>query len=117
MTTKATQQKATDQFEGLFVEPARAYGSLALEYTEKLVGAQLDAARRYTDLSLAQARTWIAVRDADGFKQAFEGQQKAAQDLGDHVKSDVEKFSTLNQDYLQKGQKLVEESLKAVGTK
>lgn len=117
MSTKATQQKATEQFEGIFVEPARAYGSLALEYTEKLVGAQLDAARRYSDLSLAQARTWIAVRDADGFKQAFEGQQKAAQDLGDNVKADVEKLSTLNQDYLQKGQKLVEESLKAVGSK
>lgn len=117
MSTKATQQKATEQFEGIFVEPARAYGSLTLEYTEKLFGAQLDAVRRYTDLGLAQARTWIEVRDADGFKQAFEGQQKAAQDLGEKVKADMETLSTLNQDYLQKGQKLVEESLKAAGSK
>jgi len=117
MSTKATTQQATEQFEGIFVEPARAYGSLTLEYTEKLFGAQLDAARRYSDLSLAQARAWLEVRDADGLKKVVEGQQKAAQDLGEHVKADVEALSTLNQDYLQKGQKLVEDSLKAAGTK
>ncbi|MDN3521658.1 phasin family protein [Halomonas ramblicola] len=117
MSTKATTQKATEQFEGVFVEPARAYGSLTLEFYEKLFGAQLDAARRYTDLSLAQARAWIDVRDADGFKKAVEGQQKAAQDLGEQVKADVEKVSGLGQDYLQKGQKLVEESLKAASVK
>ncbi|MFW6346879.1 MAG: phasin family protein [Halomonas sp.] len=114
MSTKATTQKTTEQFEGLFVEPARAYGSLTLEYTEKLLGAQLDAARRYTDLGLAQLRAWIDVRDADGLKQLMDGQQKAAQDLGERMKSDAEVVNALGQDFLQKSQKLVEESMKSV---
>ncbi|MGJ7457692.1 phasin family protein [Halomonas sp. MA07-2] len=111
--TKATTQTATEKFEGLLVEPARAYGSLTLEYYEKLMAAQLEATRRYADFSLAQARAWIDVHDAEGLKKVMEDQQKVAQDLGDHLKSDAEKLSELGQDYLQKSQKLVEESMKS----
>ncbi|QTF92083.1 phasin family protein [Halomonas sp. BM-2019] len=113
MSTKTATQKSTEQFEGLFVEPARAYGSLALEYYEKLMAAQLDAARAYADLGLAQARAWVDVRDADGLKQVLEGQQKAAQELGERLKADAEAVNALGQDFLQKSQKLVEESLKS----
>jgi len=113
MSTKATTRKTTEQFEGLFVEPARAYGSLTLEYYEKLLGAQLDAARSYTDLGLAQARAWIEVRDVEGFNKALEGQQKAAQQLNEQLKGDAETLSGLGQEYLQKSQKLVEESMKS----
>ena len=113
MSTKTTTQKSTEQFEGLFVEPARAYGSLTLEYYEKLMAAQMDAARAYADLSLAQARAWIDVRDADDLKKVLEGQQKAAQDLSERFKSDAEKVNALGQDFLQKSQKLVEQSLKS----
>ncbi|MCA1769949.1 MAG: phasin family protein [Halomonas sp.] len=112
--TKATTKKATDTFEGLLAEPARAYGSLTLEYYEKLMAAQLEATRRYADFGLAQARAWIDVRDAEGLKKVMEDQQKVAQDLGDHLKADAEKLSELSQDYLQKSQKLVEESMKSV---
>lgn len=110
---KATTEKATEQFEGQFVEPARAYGALTLEYTEKVVAAQIDAARAYTDLGIAQARAWVDVRDAEGFKKVIEGQQKAAQDLGERFKGDSEKLGTLGQEFLQKSQKLVEESMKS----
>ncbi|MFN2330280.1 MAG: phasin family protein [Halomonas sp.] len=112
--TKAITKKATDTFEGLLAEPARAYGSLTLEYYEKLMAAQLEATRRYADFGLAQARAWIDVRDAEGLKKVMEDQQKVAQDLGDHLKADAEKLSELSQDYLQKSQKLVEESMKSV---
>ncbi|MFB9147571.1 phasin family protein [Halomonas alkalicola] len=111
--TKATTQKATEQFEGLFVAPARAYGSLTLEYYEKLMAAQMEAARTYTDLGLAQARAWVDARDVEGFKKTMEGQQKAAQDLGERMKADAEKVNALGQDFLQKSQKLVEESMKS----
>lgn len=111
--TKSATKKTTEQFGGLFVEPARAYGALTLEYYEKLLGLHMEAARSYTDLGLAQVRAWIDVRDVDGFKQVMEGQHKATQDLSERMKSDVKQFSTLGQDFLKQSQKLVEESLKS----
>ncbi|TFH86037.1 phasin family protein [Billgrantia azerbaijanica] len=108
-----TNPSATQQFETLFVAPSRAFGSLGLEYTEKLLAAQFDAARAYTDLSLAQARAWLDVKDIEGLKQVVEAQQKAAQELGERVKGDAEKVVTLSQEFLQKGQKLTEENVKA----
>ena len=38
-----TKQFDTQQFDSLFFGPARAYASLAVDYTEKLAHAQLDA--------------------------------------------------------------------------
>ncbi|MDI5987583.1 phasin family protein [Halomonas sp. M4R5S39] len=111
--SKATTEKATEQFQSVFVEPARAYGSLALEYSEKLISTQFDAARALTDMSLAQTRSWLDVKDPDSFKKVVEGQQKAAQDLGERFKGDAEKVVALSQEYLQKGQKLVEDSVKS----
>lgn len=113
MPTKATTQKSTEQFEGHFVEPARAYGSLTLEYCEKLMAARMDAARTYADLGLAQARAWIDVRDADGLKKVLDGQQKAAQDLGERIRADAERVNALGQEFVQKSQKLAEESMKS----
>ncbi|MDN3557919.1 phasin family protein [Halomonas maura] len=111
--SKATTDKTTEQFESLFVQPVRSYAALNLEYAEKLMSTQFDSARALTDLGLAQARGWLEVKDADGVKKAMEGQQKAFQDLGERVKSDSEALMTLGQEYVQKGQKLVEEQVKA----
>ncbi|MGM0784117.1 MAG: phasin family protein [Pseudomonadota bacterium] len=111
-----TQTSATQQFDTLFLGPARAYGALSLEYTEKLVSAQIEAVSAYTDLSLAQARAWLDVKDAEGLKQVVESQQKVAQDLGERVKGDAEKVVTLSQEYLQKGQKLAEDNVKAASS-
>ncbi|MCH4562104.1 phasin family protein [Halomonas sp. EGI 63088] len=111
--SKATTEKATEQFQSVFVEPARAYGSLTLEYSEKLLSAQFDAVRAFTDLGLAQVRSWLDVKDPESFKKVLEGQQKAAQDMGERFKGDAEKVVALSQEYLQKGQKLVEDSVKS----
>lgn len=113
MPTKATTQKSAEQFEGLFVEPARAYGSLTLEYYEKLMATQVEAARAYADLGLAQARAWIDVRDADGLKKVLDGQQQVARDLGERFRADAEKVNALGQDFVQKSQALAEKSMKS----
>ncbi len=113
MSTKAATQKTTEQFEDILVQPARAYGSLTLEFYEKLLNAQLDAARSYTEFSMGQARAWIDVRDAEDLKKVVEGQQKAIQDMGERIKADTDKVNALGQDFLQKSQKLVEESVKS----
>lgn len=102
----------TKQFDSLFFGPARAYASLAVDYTEKLAHAQLDATKAYTDTGLAQLRTLMTVKDAEGLKSYMEGQQKVAKDLAERLKGDAEKVVALQQDFVQQSQKLTEENVK-----
>ncbi|MGJ7457067.1 phasin family protein [Halomonas sp. MA07-2] len=109
-----TKQFDTQQFDALFFGPARAYASLAVDYTEKLAHAQLDATKAYTDTGLAQLRTLMTVKDAEGLKSYMEGQQKVAKDLAERLKGDAEKVVALQQDFAQQSQKLTEENVKQV---
>ncbi|MFG6158331.1 phasin family protein [Halomonas sp. 1390] len=102
----------TEQFESMFFGPARAYAALSVDYTEKLVNAQLDAGKAYTDTGLAQLRSLMNVKDAEGLKSYMEGQQKVAKDLTERLKGDAEKVVSLQQDFVQQSQKLTEENVK-----
>lgn len=101
----------TKPFEAMLLGPARAYAALSIDYSEKLVGAQLEAVKAYTDTSLAQARKLLDVRDADGLRSYLEGQQQFAKDVTERLKGDAEKAVTLHQDFFQQSQKLAESSL------
>ncbi|WP_444986267.1 phasin family protein [Halomonas mongoliensis] len=107
-----SKQFDTQQFDALFFGPARAYASLAVDYTEKLAHAQLDATKAYTDTGLAQLRTLMSVKDAESLKSYMEGQQKVAKDLAERLKGDAEKVVALQQDFVQQSQKLTEENVK-----
>ncbi|ERS90588.1 MULTISPECIES: phasin family protein [Halomonas] len=102
----------TKQFESIFFAPARAYANLAVDYTEKLANAQLDATKAYTDTGLAQLRTLMNVKDAEGLRAYMEGQQKVAKDLAERLKGDAEKVVSLQQDFVQQSQKLTEDNVK-----
>mgnify|MGYP001947889625 CR=1 FL=1 len=102
----------TKQFDSLFFGPARAYASLAVDYTEKLAHAQLDATKAYTDTGLAQLRTLMTVKDAEGLKSYMEGQQKVAKDLAERLKGDAEKVVALQQDFVHQSQQLTDENAK-----
>lgn len=106
----------TKQFESLFFAPARAYANLAVDYSEKLAHAQLDATKAYTDTGLAQLRTLLSVKDAEGLRSYMEGQQKVAKDLAERLKGDAEKVVSLQQDFVQQSQKLTEENVKQAQT-
>ncbi|EPC00993.1 hypothetical protein L861_10500 [Litchfieldella anticariensis FP35 = DSM 16096] len=111
--SNATLDQATQQFESLFFAPARSYAALSLDYTEKLLAAQFDAVKAYSDVSLSQARAALDIKDAEGLRSYVEGQQKAAQDLSERLKDDAEKVVAMNQEFVQKSQKLAEDNLKA----
>lgn len=111
--SNATLDQATQQFESLFFAPARSYAALSLDYTEKLLAAQFDAVKAYSDVSLSQARAALDIKDAEGLRSYVEGQQKVAQDLGERLKDDAEKVVAMNQEFVQKSQKLAEDNLKA----
>ncbi|WP_422674258.1 phasin family protein [Billgrantia sulfidoxydans] len=102
----------TKPFEAMLLGPARAYAALSIDYTEKLLTAQLDTAKAYTDTGLAQARGLLEVRDADGLRNYLEGQQQFAKDMAERLKGDAERVVSLNQDFVQQSQKLAESSLK-----
>ncbi|MDY7115805.1 phasin family protein [Halomonas sp. SSL-5] len=102
----------TKQVESIFFAPARAYASLAVDYSEKLAHAQLDATKAYTDTGLAQLRTLMSVKDAEGMRAYMEGQQKVAKDLAERMKGDAEKVVSLQQDFVQQSQKLTEDNVK-----
>lgn len=102
----------TQQFDNLFMAPARAYMSLSIDYSEKLMNAQLDANKAYVDTGIAQMRQLMSVKDVDGLRSYMEGQQKVAKELAERVKGDTDKVVSLQQDFLQKSQKLTEENVK-----
>jgi phasin family protein len=107
-----TKQFDTAQLESVFFAPARAFAALSVDFTEKLVNAQLDATKAYTDVNMAQLRSLVEVKDAEGLKTYLEGQQQVAQDLSERLKGDAEKFVALQQDFVQESQKLTEGSVK-----
>ncbi|MFP3342149.1 phasin family protein [Halomonas sp. SIMBA_159] len=102
----------TQQFDNMFMAPARAYMSLSIDYSEKLLNAQLDANKAYVDTGIAQMRQLMSVKDADGLRSYMEGQQKVAKELAERVKGDADKVVSLQQDFMQKSQKLTEENVK-----
>lgn len=109
--SNATIDQASQQFESVFFGPARAYAALTLDYTEKLLTTQYEAVKAYSDISLNQARAALDIKDAEGLRTYVEGQQKVAKDLSERVKGDAEKVVALNQEFVQKGQKLAEENI------
>ncbi|PCF94886.1 phasin family protein [Vreelandella nigrificans] len=100
------------QFDNFFMAPVRAYTALSIDYSEKLLNAQLDANKAYVDTGIAQMRQLLSVKDAEGLRSYMEGQQKVAKDLAERVKGDADKVVSLQQDFLQKSQKLTEENVK-----
>ncbi|MFN2331254.1 MAG: phasin family protein [Halomonas sp.] len=106
------KQFDTQQFDTVFFGPARAYAAMSVDFAEKLAHAQLEATKAYTDTGLAQLRTLMTVKDAEGLKSYMEGQQKVAKDLAERMKGDAEKVVALQQDFVQQSQKMTEENVK-----
>ncbi|MCL7928434.1 phasin family protein [Halomonas llamarensis] len=105
-------EKNTQQLETIFVSPMRSYTNAALDYYDQAMSAQLDAARAYADMSVAQMRVWLEVKDADSLKKAVDSQQKAAGDMVERFKNDAEKLTSLGQTFAQESQKMAEQNVK-----
>ncbi|MEQ6917715.1 phasin family protein [Halomonas aquatica] len=107
-----TKQFDTAQVESMFIAPARAFAALSVDFTEKMVNAQLDATKAYADTNLAQLRKLVEVKDAEGLKSYLEGQQKVSKELTETLKGDADKVVALQQEFAQESQKLTEASVK-----
>ena len=105
-------QQFSEQFESLFFGPARAYASLSVDFTEKMMRAQMDAGQAYTETGIAQLRSLLDVKDAEGMRSYMEGQQKVAKELTERFKGDAEKVVSMQQDFVQESQKLTDANVK-----
>ena len=105
--------KYTEQAEKLFMGPTRDYAKLAMDYAEKLIDAQMEAARTYSELGMQQARAALDIKDTSALQQYAEKQQAVAKDLGERVKGDAEKVVAMNQDFVNETRKLVESSVQS----
>lgn len=106
----------TQQFDNMFMAPMRAYMALSVDYTEKMINAQMDASKAYVDTGIAQMRQMMDVKDAEGLRTYMEGQQKVAKQLAERVKGDTDKVVSLQQDFIQKSQKITEDNVKQAQT-
>lgn len=106
----------TQQFDNMFMAPVRAYMALSIDYSEKMINAQMDASKAYVDTGIAQMRQMMDVKDAEGLRSYMEGQQKVAKELAERVKGDTDKVVSLQQDFIQKSQKITEENVKQAQT-
>ena len=107
-----TFNKYNEQAEKLFMGPTRDYAKLAMDYAEKLIDAQMEAARTYSEIGLKQARAALEIKDTQALQQYAEEQQKVAKDLTERVKGDAEKVVAMNQDFVNEARKLVESNVK-----
>ncbi len=106
----------TQQFDNMFMAPVRAYMALSIDYSEKMINAQMDASKAYADTGIAQMRQMMEVKDAEGLRSYMEGQQKVAKELAERVKGDTDKVVSLQQDFIQKSQKITEDNVKQAQT-
>jgi phasin family protein len=106
--------KYTEQAEKMFMAPTRDYAKLAMDYAEKMIEAQMEAARTYSEIGLQQARAALDIKDTTALQQYAEKQQAVAKDLGERVKGDAEKVVAMNQDFVNETRKLVESSVQTV---
>lgn len=113
MMNNAQFEKFSAQAEKLFMGPTRAYGKLAVDYTEKLMAAQMEAVRTYSEIGIQQARAALDIKNPQGLQQYAEQQQSVARDLSERVKSEAEKSVAMNQDFANEIRELVESSVKA----
>jgi phasin family protein len=106
----------TQQFDNMFMAPVRAYMALSVDYTEKMLNAQMDASKAYVDTGIAQMRQMMDVKDAEGLRTYMEGQQKVVKELAERAKGDADKVVSLQQDFIQKSQKITEDNVKQAQT-
>ncbi|RUR55717.1 phasin family protein [Vreelandella populi] len=104
------------QFDNVFMAPARAYAALTIDYAEKILNAQMEASQAYTDAGIQQLRQLSSVKDPQELRRYMEGQQQVVKQMAERAKGDADKVVSLQQDYFQKSQKLTQESVKQAQT-
>ena len=98
-------------------EPMRAFNKLALESAAKAVEMNLDVARRYTDLALANAREMVEIKDPAALQAYVAKQPEAMKSFAVSARADAEAAVKLSVSYFEAAGKLVTDSAKEASKK
>lgn len=105
-----TFNQITEQFTKAF-EPVRAFAGLNVDHFEKLAKFQVEAAKAYTDLGIAQVRESLQVGDAKSLQDYVARQKDVAETVTKRVNDDAQKLAEFGQAYTEEATKLVEQNV------
>ncbi|WP_435104024.1 phasin family protein [Arhodomonas sp. AD133] len=100
----------TEQFTKAF-EPTRAFVGLTVDHIEKLAQVQIEAAKAYTDLGIAQTREALQISDAKSLQDYVARQKDVAETVTKRVSDDAQKLGELGTSYTEEATKLVEQNI------
>jgi phasin family protein len=94
------------------LEPVRAFNQLALDNCAKLVEMNLDIAKRYTELTLANVRELVELKDPAAVQAYVAKQPEAIKSFADTARADAEAALKLSMSYFEEAGKLVASNAK-----
>ncbi len=103
--------KSLPEFDKVF-EPVRAFNKLTLDNAAKMLEMNLDVAKRYTDLALANAREIVELKDPAAVQAYVAKQPEAFKAFADTARADAEAAVKLSVSYFEAAGKLVSDSAK-----
>ena len=103
--------KSVNEFEKAF-EPVKALNKLALDNAAKLVEMNLNVAKRYADLTLANAREVAELKDPAAVQAYVAKQPEAFKALADDAAADAQVVVKLGMAYFEEAGKVVAANVK-----
>ena len=89
------------------LEPVRAFNQLALDGCAKMVEMNLTIAKRYSDMTLANVRELVELKDPAAMQAYVAKQPEAMKAFADTARADAEAALKLSMNYFEEAGKLV----------
>lgn len=98
------------QMQGL-IQPWRELQAKTLEHCERVADYQLDMARRYTDVTLAQMREASEIRSTEELQSYVRKGTEAARETTESLAKDVRTLTQLGQDFAEDVQRATRQQM------
>lgn len=93
--------------------PSKAMTSLAIEKAEALIALNTELLTKYSQMTIANTKAAIEVKDAEAAKEYFSKQGEVAKEVMESMMEDSKKVAKISEEYTAEVQKLVAESVKS----
>lgn len=116
MTTQEINKQIQEQFEQ-FVAPVRKVQDKLIDHAEKVAKLQIETAQSYTDLALTNARDLASLDSVESVQKYLQTAPKTAQQVGEKVVQDGQKFAELGQSVGEDLRQIAQENVAKAGKK
>ena len=99
------------------VATTKEISKITLDYFEKLVNLQFNAARNYADVAVTNTQAALEVKDLDGAKAYLKKQSEVASGVLEYIAKDSNEAITAGRGYAENLQSLVKKSVGEVAAK